>query len=98
CHFDRREKSCTKDSLKSRHSGLIFRTRLFFFSRRHFFISFSLANAAITSLVSSKYTSLLTWYFSVNPFNNLFLCSYVRRSKSFVTPTYITLLFRLVSR
>jgi hypothetical protein len=37
-------------SLKSFHSGLTATTRLSFFSRRHFLISFSLAIAARTSL------------------------------------------------
>jgi hypothetical protein len=53
CHFDRREKSYPP-SPKSFHSGLILSTRLFFFSRRHFLISFSRAKALFTSSVSSK--------------------------------------------
>jgi len=53
CHFERREKSYPL-SLKSFQSGLMLSTNPFFFSRRHFFISFSLAKATVTSPVSSK--------------------------------------------
>jgi hypothetical protein len=40
------KKSHFHSSLKSLHSGFMVSTRLFFFSRRHFFISFSLAIAS----------------------------------------------------
>ena len=53
CHLDRRERS-HHPSLRSFHPGLTATTRVFFFSRRHFLISFSLDIAAPISSVSSK--------------------------------------------
>ncbi len=53
CHFERREKSSSHSRLRSFHSGFVLMTSWFFFSRRHFLISFSLAMAAYTSVVYS---------------------------------------------
>jgi hypothetical protein len=62
CHFrasfvemtiEAGEISYSHSSLMSFHSGFIVFTKLFFFSRRHFFISFSLAIASYTSVVCS---------------------------------------------
>src|SRR5437660_7520083 len=66
CHFDRREKSLRITQVIP--VGIHPSDQIILFSRRHFFISFSLDRAELTSFVSSKYTSLSTLYFSVNPF------------------------------
>ncbi len=98
CHSERSEESNhLNSSEKPFLNGFTSCTNWFFFCLAHPLISFSLAIAEFTSEVYSKYTNLFTLYFPVKPFTNLFLCSYILRSKLFVTPVYKTLLFQLVN-
>ena len=72
------------------HSGLVLSISWFFLALIQPFNCFSRLIADFGSEYVSKYTSLWTLYLAVKPSASLFLCSYNRRFKSFVTQIYTT--------
>ena len=73
---------------KSSHCGLFFSIKRNFQARCHSFNCFSRVIADSIFSVVSKYTSMYTLYFFVNPSIKPFLCSSILRFRSLVTPIY----------
>ena len=97
CHAEPAGEASHSSINKSLNFGFIDLIKFNFFALVQPLIFFSAAIASSGELKFSYQTNLLTLYFEVNPEINLFLCSNIRLSKSFVTPVYKTVLFLFVA-